>query len=77
MALMESIRDRLLTVTEKVLEIGQTASVRQVEACRVAFFNSGFDAKEGTLTFTCPELKNHAEAFGVLKLAIKEILRYL
>jgi hypothetical protein len=33
--------------------------------------------KEGTLTFACPELKSHAETFTVMKLATKEILRYL
>jgi len=76
-AFVESIRDRLLAVTARVLEIGQSSKVRQVEACQVTFFHCGFEEKEGTLTFTCPELKCHAETFAVMKLALKEVLRYL
>jgi hypothetical protein len=76
-AFTESIRDRLLAVTTKVLEIGQSSKVRQVEACQVTFFHCGFETKEGTLTFTCPEFKSHAETFAVMKLATKEVLRYL
>ena len=76
-AFVESIRDRLLAVTARVLEIGQSSKVRQVEACQVTFFHCGFEEKEGTLTFTCPELKCHAETFAVMKLALKEVIRYL
>jgi hypothetical protein len=49
----------------------------QVDQSRVAFINSGFEVKEGALTFTCPELKNHEAVFGVLKIAIREIARPL
>jgi hypothetical protein len=76
-AFVESIRDRLLAVTARVLEIGQSSKVRQVEACQVTFFHCGFEEKEGALTFTCPELKCHAETFAVMKLALKEVIRYL